>query len=132
MRGDQPATIAGVSAESGTRPAEIDKHWTPADYAASEHRELLREVAGLIADGLEPDDAAEVVGVDIQGEKLPARFSYMPSPATIAAGCLDVQATWDANERHRRNVLPAERWELAEASASAVSTERSDYCGLLR
>jgi len=123
------------SLATGSRPADESPKpnpWSPANVAARDRRELLAEVAGLVADGLDPDDAAELVGVDIQGQKLPGRFAFTPSPATIAAGCLDVQSNWTTNERQKRCLRPAEPWELVEASAAAVPSERGAYSGLLR
>lgn len=149
MRGDQPVTSVGTSTErtknnvaeptdglteTEDQPAKERKElnfWLPVHVAAREHREALAEVAGLIADGMDTNEAAELVGIDIQGEKLPTLAPYVPSPATIAAACLDAQTAWSTNERRKRNMRPAERWELSEASAAPIESERRAYCGLL-
>lgn len=154
MRGDQPAGASGEasieqadgeaieeaerdgrSAEPGSQlPGEVEKR-APRNRLGPEyfeHQGLLAEVAGLIADGLDPDEAAEIVGVDIRGEKLPARFAYMPSPATIDVGCLDVQSTWSDTERRRRNMRPAARWELIETSAAELTGEMAEWAELIR
>ena len=69
----------------------------------SEHRLKLTEVAALIAGGLDRDEAAAVVGVQVtEDTKLPARFNYQPTPKEIADKCRLIRTTWSERERKRR------------------------------
>lgn len=79
----------------------------------SEHRQKLTEVAALIHGGLDRDEAAAVVGVQVTEETdLPSRFNYQPTPAEIVAECRMIQATWSEKERKRRQGVMDERFEF--------------------
>ncbi|QDV54905.1 hypothetical protein [Rosistilla oblonga] len=85
-----------------------EKQQTP----EQEHSQKLAEVAGLVARGLDPTEAAGIVNVDIAGQQLPRKSSFMPSPDEIAAQCLAVQAGWSPQERVRRQRGLVERYGI--------------------
>ena len=81
--------------------------------SSSEHRLKLTEVTALIAGGLDRDEAAAIVGVQVtEDTELPSRFNYQPTPAQIVAECRMIQATWSERERKRRLGETDERFEF--------------------
>ena len=71
-----------------------------------EREQKLAEVAGLIARGLSRSDAAAVVGVDVEGARLPKQHTFLPTPDEIAKACLEFQAGWSATVRPARMAYP--------------------------
>ncbi|QDV66975.1 hypothetical protein Poly24_06650 [Rosistilla carotiformis] len=85
-----------------------EKQQTP----EQERTQKLAEVAGLVARGLDPTEAAGIVAVDLTGQTLPRKSSFMPSPAEIASQCLTVQAGWTPRERVRRRAGLVQRYVI--------------------
>lgn len=77
------------------------------------HMNQMREVSGLVANGMSRRDAADLVGMDPAdlGELIePA--PYFPTPAMIAAECAKLQQDWSASRLTSRHGEQAEQWEV--------------------
>ena len=93
-------------------------------YSWDDTQTLLNEVAGLIRSGMTANDAAELVGVDIQDKRLPKAAVSVPTPEQIKKAARNIRLGWSPGEKQRRNVgVKPPGWEVPFVSTENVALD---------